>query len=119
MKSTEASPVPLGSQETSNKRTIYKFIHQGGIQSCQLVMGLTALEPGNVWNSFPPHTHWRRTEIYFYFDLGANVLSHFLGEPQETRHLFLHNEERGAFTELVHAFRRWHRQLQVHLGHGW
>jgi 4-deoxy-L-threo-5-hexosulose-uronate ketol-isomerase len=93
MKSSEASPVPLGAQETSNKRTIYKFIHQGGIQSCQLVMGLTALEPGNVWNSFPPHTHWRRTEIYFYFDLGANVLSHFLGEPQETRHLFLHNDE--------------------------
>ena len=93
MKSTEASPVHLGAQESSNQRTIYKFIHQGGIQSCQLVMGLTALEPGNVWNSFPPHTHWRRTEIYFYFDLGANVLSHFIGEPQETRHLFLHNEE--------------------------
>ena len=93
MKSTEAAPVHLGAQETSNKRTIYKFIHQGGIQSCQLVMGLTALEPGNVWNSFPPHTHWRRTEIYFYFDLGANVLSHFLGEPQETRHLFMHNED--------------------------
>lgn len=93
MKSAEAAPVHLGSQETCNKRTIYKFIHQGGIQSCQLVMGLTALEPGNVWNSFPPHTHWRRTEIYLYFDLGASVLSHFLGEPQETRHLFLHNEE--------------------------
>lgn len=93
MKSTEASPVKLGAQESSNQRTIYKFIHQGGIQSCQLVMGLTALEPGNVWNSFPPHTHWRRSEIYFYFDLGANVLSHFYGEPQETRHLFLHNED--------------------------
>jgi 4-deoxy-L-threo-5-hexosulose-uronate ketol-isomerase len=93
MKSAEATPVNLGAQETANKRTIYKFIHQGGIQSCQLVMGLTALEPGSVWNSFPPHTHWRRTEIYFYFDLGAQVLSHFFGEPQETRHLFLHNDE--------------------------
>jgi 4-deoxy-L-threo-5-hexosulose-uronate ketol-isomerase len=93
MKSTEATPVNLGAQETANKRTIYKFIHQGGIQSCQLVMGLTALEPGSVWNSFPPHTHWRRTEIYFYFDLGAQVMSHFFGEPQETRHLFLHNDE--------------------------
>ncbi len=93
MKSAEAAPVHLGAQESSNKRTIYKFIHQGGIQSCQLVMGLTALDPGNVWNSFPPHTHWRRTEIYFYFDLGANVLSHFFGEPQETRHVFLHNED--------------------------
>jgi 4-deoxy-L-threo-5-hexosulose-uronate ketol-isomerase len=93
MKSAEAAPVNLGAQETSNQRTIYKFIHPGGIQSCQLVMGLTVLEPGNVWNSFPPHTHWRRTEIYFYFDLGEKILSHFLGEPQATRHLFLHNEE--------------------------
>lgn len=93
MKSSDATPVKLGAQETSNQRTIYKFIHEGGIQSCQLVMGLTALEPGNVWNSFPSHTHWRRTEIYFYFDLGQNILSHFLGEPQQSRHMFLHNEE--------------------------
>jgi len=93
MKSAEAAPVNLGAQETSNKRTIYKFIHEGGIQSCQLVMGLTALDPGNVWNSFPSHTHWRRTEIYFYFDLGQNVLSHFLGEPQQSRHMFLQNDE--------------------------
>ena len=93
MKSSEATPVNLGTQESSNKRTIYKFIHQGGIQSCQLVMGLTALEPGNVWNSFPPHTHWRRAEIYFYFELGDKVISHFFGEPKETRHLFLQNEE--------------------------
>jgi 4-deoxy-L-threo-5-hexosulose-uronate ketol-isomerase len=93
MKASEAAPVNLGGQETANQRTIYKFIHQGGIQSCQLVMGLTALEPGNVWNSFPPHTHWRRTEIYFYFDLGEKILAHFLGEPSATRHVFLHNEE--------------------------
>jgi 4-deoxy-L-threo-5-hexosulose-uronate ketol-isomerase len=93
MKSSEAAPVNLGAPETSNKRTIYKFIHQDGIQSCQLVMGLTALEPGNVWNSFPSHTHWRRTEIYFYFDLGDKIVSHFLGEPQESRHLFMHNDE--------------------------
>jgi len=93
MKSGEATLVSLGAQESSNQRTIYKFIHPGGIQSCQLVMGLTALEPGSVWNSFPPHTHWRRSEIYLYFDLGEKVVSHFFGEPQETRHLFLHNEE--------------------------
>jgi 4-deoxy-L-threo-5-hexosulose-uronate ketol-isomerase len=93
MKSKDASPVALGSAATANQRTIYKFIHQGGIQSCQLVMGLTALESGSVWNSFPPHTHWRRTEIYFYFDLEENILAHFLGEPAATRHLFLHNEE--------------------------
>ncbi|HTV76338.1 MAG TPA: 5-dehydro-4-deoxy-D-glucuronate isomerase, partial [Candidatus Baltobacteraceae bacterium] len=65
MKSKDASPVALGAQESANKRMIYKFIHQGGIQSCQLVMGFTALDDGSVWNSFPPHTHWRRTEIYF------------------------------------------------------
>jgi 4-deoxy-L-threo-5-hexosulose-uronate ketol-isomerase len=93
MKPKDASPVPLGSQAAANKRTIYKYIHTGGIKSCQLVMGFTALEEGNVWNSFPPHTHWRRTEIYFYFDLGDNVLTHFMGEPQQTRHLFLHNED--------------------------
>jgi 4-deoxy-L-threo-5-hexosulose-uronate ketol-isomerase len=93
MKSTEASPVALGSQAAANKRTIYKFIHQSGIKSCQLVMGFTALDEGCVWNSFPPHTHRRRTEIYFYFDLGDKVLAHFMGEPQATRHLFLHNED--------------------------
>jgi 4-deoxy-L-threo-5-hexosulose-uronate ketol-isomerase len=93
MKSADVTPVALGAQETANKRTLYKFIHPGGIPSCQLVMGLTALEPGNVWNSFPPHTHWRRTEIYCYFDLGDKVLSHFFGEPHETRHVFLKNEE--------------------------
>ncbi|HEY3930812.1 MAG TPA: 5-dehydro-4-deoxy-D-glucuronate isomerase [Verrucomicrobiae bacterium] len=93
MKSKDATPVNLGAQETGNKRRIYKFIHQGGIQSCQLVMGLTALDDGSVWNSFPPHTHWRRTEIYFYFDLGEKILAHFMGEPQATRHLFLHNED--------------------------
>src|SRR5215469_4755860 len=93
LKAKDASPVALGSQATANKRTIYKFIHQGGIQSCQLVMGFTALDEGNVWNSFPPHTHWRRTEIYFYFDLGEKILTHFMGEPQQTRHLFMHNEQ--------------------------
>ena len=97
MKPKDASPVPLGSQANANQRVIYKYIHPGGIQSCQLVMGFTALEEGSVWNSFPPHTHWRRAEIYFYFDLGGNVLTHFLGEPQQTRHLFLHNEE-GALS---------------------
>jgi 4-deoxy-L-threo-5-hexosulose-uronate ketol-isomerase len=93
MKSADATPVNLGAMETANKRTIYKFIHQGGIQSCQLMMGFTALEEGNVWNSFPPHIHWRRTEIYFYFDLGEKILAHFMGEPNTTRHLFLHNED--------------------------
>ncbi len=97
LKSRDASPVALGSQTTSNKRVIYKLIHPGGIKSCQLVMGYTALEPGNVWNSFPPHTHCRRTEIYFYFDLQDGVVSHFMGEPQSTRHLFVHDQQ-GALS---------------------
>lgn len=94
MTKTEASPVNLGDISTSNKRTIYKYIHNDGIQSCQLVMGLTRLEEGSVWNSVPPHTHTRRMEAYFYFDLdAAHRVMHFMGEPQETRHLVIANNE--------------------------
>jgi 4-deoxy-L-threo-5-hexosulose-uronate ketol-isomerase len=90
----QAAPVNLGSIETSNKRTIYKYIHDDGIQSCQLVMGLTVLETGSVWNSVPPHTHTRRTEIYFYFDLPEDQrLFHMMGEPQQTRHIIMKNHE--------------------------
>jgi 4-deoxy-L-threo-5-hexosulose-uronate ketol-isomerase len=89
----EAVAVTLGSQAGANLRTIRKFIHPGGIRSCQLVMGFTELAEGSVWNTFPPHTHFRRTEIYFYFDLGERVLVHFMGEPASTRHLFIQNEQ--------------------------
>jgi 4-deoxy-L-threo-5-hexosulose-uronate ketol-isomerase len=94
MKKEKASPVQLGEQETSNKRTIYKYIHEDGIKSCQLVMGLTILENGSVWNSVPPHTHTRRMEVYFYFDLpDAARLFHFMGEPGETRHIVVANHQ--------------------------
>lgn len=94
MTKTEASPVQLGDILTSNKRTIYKYIHNDGIQSCQLVMGLTVLDDGNVWNSVPPHTHTRRMEAYFYFDLAeGHRVMHFMGEPQETRHIVIANNE--------------------------
>lgn len=94
MTKEEASPVALGESATSNKRTIYKYIHLDGIKSCQLVMGLTVLEPGSVWNSVPPHTHTRRMEVYFYFDVpDAQRLFHFMGQPQETRHLVMANHQ--------------------------
>lgn len=94
MTKTEAAPVNLGDISTSNKRTIYKYIHNEGIQSCQLVMGLTVLEDGSVWNSVPPHTHTRRMEAYFYFDVNeAHRVMHFMGEPEETRHVVIANHE--------------------------
>ena len=94
MKKEKASPLNLGDISTSNKRTIYKYIHNDGIQSCQLVMGLTTLDAGSVWNSVPPHTHTRRMEAYFYFDVdAAQRVMHFMGEPQETRHLVVANHE--------------------------
>lgn len=88
-----ANTIPLGTPAEANQRVIRQYIHEKGIRSCQLVMGYTELAAGSVWNTFPPHTHNRRTEIYFYFGLGGRVLAHFMGEPQATRHLFLHNEE--------------------------
>lgn len=94
MTKEEAQPVNMGDAVTSNKRTIYKYIHNDGIESCQLVMGLTILAEGSVWNSVPPHTHTRRMEAYFYFDLdAAHRVMHFMGEPQETRHIVIANNE--------------------------
>jgi len=94
MEKENASPVNLGDAATSNKRTIYKYIHLDGIKSCQLVMGLTVLENGSVWNSVPPHTHTRRMEAYFYFDVPAEQrVFHFMGQPLETRHIVANNHE--------------------------
>jgi 4-deoxy-L-threo-5-hexosulose-uronate ketol-isomerase len=89
----EATIVPLGSQATANQRVIRQYIHENGIKSCQLVMGYTELAEGSVWNTFPPHTHNRRTEIYHYFGMDDRVLAHFMGEPSATRHLFIQNEQ--------------------------
>jgi len=91
---SEASPNHLGSITNSNERTIYRYIHKDGVQSCQLVMGMTLLKPGNMWNTMPCHTHNRRSEIYFYFDMPEDgVVFHYMGEPQETRHLVVRNEQ--------------------------
>ncbi|SET53107.1 5-dehydro-4-deoxy-D-glucuronate isomerase [Hymenobacter actinosclerus] len=86
----EATPVTMGTAETANQRTIYKYIYNEGLASCQLVMGLTKLHPGSVWNTMPAHTHDRRMEAYLYFDLpaGQRVL-HLMGQPQQTRHLWV------------------------------
>lgn len=90
----QASPQTLGEARTSNRRTIYKYIVPGVVDSCQLVMGLTKLEEGSLWNSMPCHTHERRMEVYFYFNMNADgVVFHMHGEPSETRHIVMRNEQ--------------------------
>ncbi|NTY35039.1 MULTISPECIES: 5-dehydro-4-deoxy-D-glucuronate isomerase [Burkholderia cepacia complex] len=90
----QASPETLGDASTSNRRTIYKFIVPDVLPTCQLSMGMTKLEPGSLWNTMPCHTHERRMEVYFYFNLADDAaVFHMLGEPQETRHVVVHNEQ--------------------------
>ena len=89
----EARPEAIGQALSASKRTIHKYIHPGGAQSCQLVMGLTELEPGSVWNTMPPHTHSRRTEIYLYFSLGEAIAVHLMGPPQSTRSLIVRDRQ--------------------------
>ena len=90
----EASPETLGSAESSNRRTIYKYLVPDVLPTCQLLMGLTQLEPGNLWNTMPCHTHDRRMEVYFYFDMSEDtVVWHIMCQPAETRHLVVRNEQ--------------------------
>jgi 4-deoxy-L-threo-5-hexosulose-uronate ketol-isomerase len=92
--SSEQEPTRLGSAETANQREITKLIHAAAIKSCQLVMGFTQLATGSVWNTMPPHTHMRRSEIYLYFNLPAKErVLHIMGSPQETRSLVVANKE--------------------------
>lgn len=84
----------LGDQEHSNRRTQNRYIHEGGIQSCQIVMGLTRLHPGSMWNTMPAHTHDRRTECHLYTDVAEDArVVHIMGDPAETRHIIVANNE--------------------------
>jgi 4-deoxy-L-threo-5-hexosulose-uronate ketol-isomerase len=89
----DVTAAPIGDVTKANRRTILKYIHLDGIKSCQLVLGFTEFEPGSVWNTMPPHTHSRRTEIYLYFDLGDQMVVHLMGEPQATRNLIVRDRE--------------------------
>jgi 4-deoxy-L-threo-5-hexosulose-uronate ketol-isomerase len=90
----KAKSIALGEQKNSNVRTIFQYIHPDVCNSCQLVMGITVLEPNNVWNTMPCHTHERRMEVYFYFNMSEDTrVFHFMGQPGETRHIIVQNEQ--------------------------
>ena len=90
----EAKKVHLGNAENLNKRTINQYVHPDVVKSCQLVMGMTNFEEGSVWNTMPAHTHERRMEVYFYFNMEKDTkVLHLMGQPQETRHIFISNEQ--------------------------
>lgn len=90
----DAAIVELGSAETCNRRTIFKYIHLEGARSCQLVMGVTHLHAGSAWNTMPPHTHMRRSEVYMYFNLADDArIFHLMGPPEETRHIVMKDRE--------------------------
>ncbi|TJV23175.1 MAG: 5-dehydro-4-deoxy-D-glucuronate isomerase [Mesorhizobium sp.] len=91
---SDAKRLDLGSKDTCNERSIFQFIHADGVKTCQLVVGMTQLAPGSVWNTMPCHVHDRRMEAYLYFDLAETArVFHFMGEPDETRHIVMGNEE--------------------------
>jgi 4-deoxy-L-threo-5-hexosulose-uronate ketol-isomerase len=94
VKKESAQPTEIGSAAQSNRRTIYKYIHMAGVKSCQLVMGVTHLHEGSTWNTMPAHTHMRRSEVYFYFDVAESArVFHLMGPAEETRHIVVADRE--------------------------
>ena len=94
IKQSDAKRLDLGSQATANERSIFQFVNADSVKTCQLVVGLTSFAPGSVWNTMPAHVHDRRMEAYLYFDLKPDAfVVHLMGEPDETRHLIVRNEE--------------------------
>ncbi|WP_240230310.1 5-dehydro-4-deoxy-D-glucuronate isomerase [Devosia lacusdianchii] len=94
IRQSDAKRLDLGSQETANERSIFQFVNADSVKTCQLVVGLTSFAPGSVWNTMPAHVHDRRMEAYLYFDLKPDAfVVHLMGEPEETRHLIVRNEE--------------------------
>lgn len=93
-KLSEVKKLDLGTSEASNERIIYQFVHPDGIKSCQLMLGITLLKPGSVWNTMPAHLHDRRSEIYLYFNLEKpNTVFHFMGEPSQTKHICMRSHQ--------------------------
>jgi 4-deoxy-L-threo-5-hexosulose-uronate ketol-isomerase len=94
IRQSDAKRLDLGSNETANERSIFQFVNADSVKTCQLVVGLTSFAPGSVWNTMPAHVHDRRMEAYLYFDLQPDAfVVHLMGEPQETRHLIVRNEQ--------------------------
>lgn len=94
IRQTEAKRLDVGSQQTANERSIFQFVNPDSVKTCQLVVGLTSFAPGSVWNTMPAHVHDRRMEAYLYFDLQPEAfVVHLMGEPEETRHLIVRNEQ--------------------------
>ena len=119
VRKNQASATELGSAETCNHRTVCKYIYLDGAKSCQLVMGVTHLHSGSAWNTMPPHTHMRRSEIYLYFNLAPDArVFHLMGPSEETRHLVMKDREAVVSPGWsIHAG-RWHARVQFLLGHG-